>query len=158
MNSLEEYGALFQKLGLTELEVEEGDFKLKLRKENTVAVVSPALSPAGNSPAISDITSGNGETASNTLSNAQDSKEEQNVPDGEPIKSPLLGIFYAANGDNKAVKEGDQVKEGDILCTIEAMKMMNEIPSPCDGVVREIRVGDAAFAEYDAVLMTIEES
>ena len=93
MNSLEEYGALFQKLGLTELEVEEGDFKLKLRKENTVAVVSPALSPAGNSPAINDITSGNGETASNTISNAQDSKEEQNVPDGEPIKSPLLGIF-----------------------------------------------------------------
>lgn len=158
MNSLEEYGALFQKLGLTELEVEEGNFKLKLRKENTVAVVSPALSPAGDSPAINGITSGNGEAASNTLSNAQDSKEEQNVPDGEPIKSPLLGIFYAANGDNKAVKEGDQVKEGDILCTIEAMKMMNEVRSTKSGIVSKVCAKEGDLVEYNQTLFVVKAS
>ena len=76
------------------------------------------------------------------------------------MKAPLAGIFYRASkpGEKPFVEEGQRVKKGDIVGLVEAMKMMNEIPSPCDGVVREIRVGDAAFAEYDAVLMTIEES
>ncbi len=83
-------------------------------------------------------------------------------PEGKTtaVKAPLAGIFYRASkpGEKPFVEEGQRVKKGDIVGLVEAMKMMNEIPSPCDGVVREIRVGDAAFAEYDAVLMTIEES
>ena len=76
------------------------------------------------------------------------------------VKAPLAGIFYRASkpGEKPYVEVGQAVKKGDIVGLVEAMKMMNEIPAPYDGVVREIRVEDAAFAEYDAVLMTIEES
>ena len=88
------------------------------------------------------------------------------VPEGESaedmvaVRAPLAGIFYRAAGPGQKpyVEEGQSVKKGDIVGLVEAMKMMNEIPSPCDGIVREIRAEDAAFTGYDAVLMTIGEN
>lgn len=88
------------------------------------------------------------------------------VPEGESaedtvaVRAPLAGIFYRAAGPGQKpyVEEGQSVKKGDIVGLVEAMKMMNEIPSPCDGIIREIRAEDAAFTGYDAVLMTIGEN
>ncbi len=141
MNSLEEYGALFQKLGLSELEVEEGEFKLKLRKENTAinCVVAENSSLKAENP-------------------VQSAKKGEEVTEGEPIKSPLLGIFYAANGDNMAVKEGDKVKEGDILCTIEAMKMMNEVRSTKSGIVSKVCAKEGDLVEYNQTLFVVKAS
>lgn len=76
------------------------------------------------------------------------------------VKAPIAGIFYRASkpGEKPYVEEGQRVKKGDIVGLVEAMKMMNEIPSPCDGVIQEIRVEDSVFTEYGAVLMTIGEN
>ena len=144
MNSLEEYGALFQKLGLSELEVEEGEFKLKLRKELTAINAPGTTSPVAKVDfTADDDTSGEEDCAQN---------------DGEPIKSPLLGIFYATNGDNKAIKEGDQVKEGDVLCTIEAMKMMNEVRSTKSGIIRKVCAKEGDLVEYNQTLFVVKAS
>ncbi len=144
MNSLEEYGALFQKLGLSELEVEEGEFKLKLRKELT------AINAPGTTSPVAKVDF----TADGDTSGEEDSAQN----DGEPIKSPLLGIFYATNGDNKAIKEGDQVKEGDVLCTIEAMKMMNEVRSTKSGIIRKVCAKEGDLVEYNQTLFVVKAS
>jgi acetyl-CoA carboxylase biotin carboxyl carrier protein len=80
-------------------------------------------------------------------------------PDVE-VKAPLAGVFYRASkpGEAPFVREGQQVKKGETLGLMEAMKMINEIPSPCDGIIRSIEAEDGTFAEYNAVLMRIEES
>ncbi len=76
------------------------------------------------------------------------------------VRAPLAGVFYRAPkpGEAPYVQEGQTVKKGETLGLMEAMKLINEIPSPCDGVVREIAAEDGSFAEFNAVLMTIEEN
>ena len=133
MNSLEEYGNLFQKLGLTELVVEENDFKLKLKKVSTQNVVQD----------------------NNIHSSTDFQKQAEEKTEGKEIKAPLLGIFYGKIADKESLKEGDAVKEGDILCTIEAMKMMNEVRSPIDGIVKKVLALEGDLVEYNQVLFVI---
>lgn len=73
------------------------------------------------------------------------------------IKSPIVGTFYRspAPGQKPFVQVGDKVKKGDILCIIEAMKLMNEIESDVDGEVAEILVENEQMIEYGQVLIKI---
>lgn len=82
------------------------------------------------------------------------------VLDGTPVKAPLVGTFYRASapGETPFVKLGQEVKKGDTIGIIEAMKFMNEIKAPCDGTVAEILAEDESLVEYDQVLMLIKES
>lgn len=86
-------------------------------------------------------------------------KEPQSDVLGYEVKSPLVGTFYASSSpDAKAyVQVGDHVSKGTTLCIIEAMKVMNEIKAPVDGVIQKILVQTNDMVEYDQVLMTIEE-
>ena len=153
MKSLEEYGALFKDLGLSEMVVEEGDFKLKMRRE--VA--------AGNS----DVSVGSGTKPMQksddpcTMESAgvgENLQSQAKTETGAEIKSPLLGIFYALSGDKSAVKEGDTVKEGDVLCTIEAMKMMNEVKSTKSGVISKVCAKEGDLVEYNQTLFVVKAS
>jgi acetyl-CoA carboxylase biotin carboxyl carrier protein len=74
------------------------------------------------------------------------------------IKSPLVGVFYKASSPNEDafVKEGQQVKKGDVLCIIEAMKVMNEIVAKEDCVIKKILVSNEDIVEYDQDLFIIE--
>ena len=76
---------------------------------------------------------------------------------GEAVRSPLVGTFYAAPGAGAKpyVEVGSTVKEGDILCIIEAMKVMNEIHAPRAGVIKEIRAKDGDMVQFDEELMVI---
>lgn len=149
MNSLEEYAALFERLGLTELTVEEGDRKLCMKKEaprpqpETVGIYK-ATAPAKAAP----------ETAADTVAEAAQTEEPKRVRTGEVVRSPLLGVFYARVG-GEVRRIGEQVRKGDVLCTIEAMKMMNEVVSPADGVITEILAADGALVEYNQELFVI---
>ena len=95
--------------------------------------------------------------------------KEKNTAEPEPIAedtaieevlSPMPGTFYAAPTpeDSNYVKVGDNVKKGQILCIIEAMKIMNEIESDHDGVISEIKIDDGNPVEYNQVLFTIRPS
>ena len=77
--------------------------------------------------------------------------------EGKEVKSPLVGIFYAAPGEDAEpfVSVGDRVKKGDILGIVEAMKLMNEIESEYDGIVKEIAVKNAEPVEYGQTLFII---
>ncbi len=77
---------------------------------------------------------------------------------GNIVKSPIVGTFYAAPGSDKPsfVKIGDKVQEGDTLCIVEAMKIMNEITSPYVGEIAEIYVSNEELVEYGQPLFRIK--
>ena len=74
------------------------------------------------------------------------------------VRSPMVGVFYAAPAENAApyVAVGDRVKQGDTLCIIEAMKLMNEITAEKDGVVAEVCAGNGQVVEYGTPLFRLE--
>lgn len=124
----------FEKSSLTSLEIENEGFKIKLKK--------------GFAP----------ETSINEHST--NIKEEQ-VAKGScsdyEIKSPLVGTFYHANSFDSApfVNVGDYIEKGQIIGIIEAMKIMNEITSPTNGVVKTINVKNGSPIGYDQIIMTL---
>jgi acetyl-CoA carboxylase biotin carboxyl carrier protein len=108
----------------------------------------PAVTPARATPA--DGVPAPGE--------AEPTREEPPKPSLLEVKSPMVGTFYAAPepGAKPYVSVGSRVSKGQVLCIIEAMKIMNEIESEFAGVVREIRVQDAQPVEYGQVLFRID--
>ncbi len=86
------------------------------------------------------------------------SYKDQNECDGNILKSPMVGTFYSKPSPNSApyVEVGKTVKKGDILCIIEAMKLMNEIESEFDGEIKEILVKDGEPVEYGKPLFVIK--
>ncbi|HCJ36957.1 acetyl-CoA carboxylase biotin carboxyl carrier protein [Sharpea azabuensis] len=107
------------------------------------------------------------EKSSGTAQKSIETRREETIEEKEPqsdilaykVKSPLVGTFYASpSPDAKAyVQVGDHVIKGTTLCIIEAMKVMNEIKAPVNGVIQKILVQANDMVEYDQVLMTIEE-
>ena len=83
--------------------------------------------------------------------------EEVKQEQGTAITSPLVGTYYQASGTNQEpfVKVGQHIQEGDTVCIIEAMKVMNEIKATVSGTVLSINVSDGETVEYDQVLMMI---
>ena len=79
--------------------------------------------------------------------------------EGCMVKAPLVGTFYAAPSPDAApfVQVGQAVKKGDTLCLIEAMKMMNEIPAPVDGVVQAVLAENGEVVGFDAPLFCLKE-
>lgn len=138
MKLQELYGLMerFARSGLTELEWKMGaDEKITLRRTPAPVVqgaVIPAQPAAAPAPA-----------------------EEE----GEQVKAPLVGTFYAAPapGEEAFVTPGKQVKKGETLCLIEAMKMMSEIPAPADCVVEEILARDGEAVSYGQPLFRIRK-
>lgn len=91
---------------------------------------------------------------------AIDVQKEEKVEEGNVVKSPMVGTFYLKpSPDSKPyVEVGQKVKKGDVLCIIEAMKLMNEIESEFDGEITEILVKDAEPVEYGKPLFVIKNS
>lgn len=95
---------------------------------------------------------------------AQASPKTEHAPKAEPksklleVKSPMVGTFYGAPepGAKPYVTVGDRIQKGEILCIIEAMKIMNEIESEFDGVVREVVAQNAHPVEYGQVLYRVD--
>ncbi|WP_193193786.1 acetyl-CoA carboxylase biotin carboxyl carrier protein, partial [Microbulbifer taiwanensis] len=86
-------------------------------------------------------------------------EEAEAVPalTGHPVKSPMVGTYYAASspGAEPFVKVGQQVKVGDVVCIVEAMKMMNQIEADKAGTIESILVEDGQPVEFDQPLVTI---
>ena len=131
----------FERSSLTGLELEQNGTRLKLDK--TVAV---AAAPAATVAAVSAV-----------QTPAAPAPQPEAQEEGEYIKAPLVGTFYAAAGPETEpfVKVGDQVKKGQTVCILEAMKMMSEIPAPMDCVIEEILVENGSLAGYDAPLFRV---
>jgi len=87
-----------------------------------------------------------------------DKKEETDKPAFDPVCAPLVGTYYEAPAPDQPpfVREGQTVKEGDTLCIIEAMKVMNEISAPRDGRIVKIHAKNGDMVMYDQTIMEIE--
>lgn len=140
----------FEKSSLAALCYEEEDRKIELKKAaaypTTAAVTTlPNLSGAVQAaPAAQDAPA---------VPAAAESAE------GTYIKAPLVGTFYEASAPSAEpyVKVGQKVKKGDIVCLIEAMKMINEIPAPFDCEIEEIMAENETLVAYDALLFRVKE-
>lgn len=135
---------------LTEIEVERGDLKIKVKREVTVAAapIQYAAAPAPVAHAA---------PAAAPVSMPSDPATIV-ARSGEEVKSPMVGTAYLqpAPGSDPFVKAGDKVKKGQTLLIVEAMKTMNPIQAPRDGVVAEILVGDAQPVEFGEALVVLE--
>lgn len=140
---------------LTLLELEENGVKIKMQKDFKAdkAFDTILTAPTPNLqqiPLIKDI----------PLSLKNESKtENKEIINGKNIVSPIVGTFYRSSAPNKPpfVKVGDKVKKGQILCIIEAMKLMNEIESEYDCEILEILVENEQKVEYNQPLFKICE-
>jgi len=137
---------LLEESGLSEIEITEGEDKVRISKQTTVAKSS-------NDSALMYANDINGDH--------QQSDTRPSLPKNSfhEVKAPMIGTFYqASEPDAEAfVKVGDPVSEGDTLCIIEAMKMMNKIESDIDGVIERILVRNGDPVEYDEVLFLISQ-
>lgn len=135
---------------LTEIEVERGDLKIKVKREVTVAAapIQYAAAPAPVAHAA---------PAAAPISMPSDPATIV-ARSGEEVKSPMVGTAYLqpAPGSDPFIKAGDKVKKGQTLLIVEAMKTMNPIQAPRDGVVAEILVGDAQPVEFGEALVVLE--
>ncbi len=140
---------------LSELVLEDSEQAIVLKK-NEHQVISQVV-PNSNMAQIPLASVGD---VSNNLQTAVEIKEEEvkEKPKGRPITSPMVGTFYKAPSPDASpfVTVGDIVATGQVVCIIEAMKMMNEIEAEVSGRVVEICVADGQSVEYGQVLMYVE--
>ena len=136
---------------LTEVEVERGDLKIKVKREVTLAAapVHYAPAPAAAAPVAPPAPSAPAMPSDPAAIVARA---------GEEVKSPMVGTAYLQASPEAApfVQPGDKVKKGQTLLIVEAMKTMNPIQAPRDGVVAEVLVGDAQPVEFGEPLAVIE--
>jgi len=141
---------LVQQSDVTEIEVTEGESTVRISRQSLVATtvaVPQAVAPAATlAPAATAV------AAPTAIAEAPAAENDEHV-----FKSPMVGTFYAASSpdDDPFVSEGTVVKKGDVLCIVEAMKLMNEIEAEYDGVVEKVLAKNAQPLEYGQPIFVI---
>lgn len=137
---------------IAEIEIKEGEEQIKITR--ATAAVVPVVQPVAVAPAAPAVVAP-ATTASAPVATAPAPAAEET---GHVMKSPMVGTFYrSANPEAPAFTEvGKTVKEGDTVCIIEAMKMMNQIAADKSGTIKKILVENGATVEFDQPLFIIE--
>ena len=137
---------------VAEIEIHEGEESVRISRHSGVATMPAAQTvvqvPGGGSP-----------SSVATTEQAQNETTDDAEPEGNIVRSPMVGIFYEAMAPGKPsfVELGQTVKKGDVLCIIEAMKIMNQVESEISGVVSKIMVENGEPVEYGQPLFVIRE-
>jgi acetyl-CoA carboxylase biotin carboxyl carrier protein len=142
---------LVSESGISELEVTEGEGKVRIVKNAPPVYVQPSASYAPQYAQPAPPMSGEAPAA------AAPATPAVAAPQGHVVTSPMVGTFYRAPspGADPFVQVGDTVKEGQTICIIEAMKLLNEIESDKSGVVKEILVDNGQAVEYGQPLFVV---
>jgi acetyl-CoA carboxylase biotin carboxyl carrier protein len=138
---------LVEESGIAELEITEGEEKVRISKSATSAqggVTQTVTTAPQQAPVFS--------------SHAVPPPPVETIPEGHVVKSPMVGTFYrsSAPGAPAFVEVGQTVKEGETLCIVEAMKLLNEIESDKSGVIRAVLVENGQPVEYGEPLFLID--
>ena len=135
-NIIKELNDYLEEFNLTEIEYTEKDIKVKVSKSRISKNIE-ALAPANENRII---------------------KEEVSIDNTKKITSPIIGTAYLAPepGGKKFIEIGQKIKKGDTIMIVEAMKTMNHVPSPLDGVVKEISVEDGQPVEFGQTIATLD--
>jgi acetyl-CoA carboxylase biotin carboxyl carrier protein len=143
---------LVQESGIAELEITEGEEKVRIARGGAFSVTSAA---AGTAPAA--VAAGSAASGAAAAVPAAAPAEPPPGEGGHTVKSPMVGTFYRAPSPEAKpfVTVGEQVKQGQTLCVIEAMKLMNEIEADAEGIVKAILVENGQPVEYGQALFII---
>ena len=140
---------LLEESGIAEIEIHEGEESVRITRDNPNSapvqyMAAPAPAPAA-APAASDSTT-------------DESSDDSSVPSGHIVTSPMVGTFYSSPspGAPAFVNVGDVVNEGDTLCIIEAMKILNQIEADKSGKIKAVLVENAQPVEFGQPLFVIE--
>ncbi len=135
-NIIKELNDYLDEFNLTEIEYTEKDIKVKVSKSR-VTKNKEAIAP---------------DIERNII------KEEVSIDKSKKITSPIIGTAYLAPepGGKKFIEVGQKIKKGDTVMIVEAMKTMNHVPSPLDGVVKEISVEDGQPVEFGQTIATLD--
>ena len=145
---------LVSESNVSELEITEAEGKVRIVKSAGVAVAAPVVM-APPVPAVVPMAANLAAPAVATVLEAQTAAAE---PSGHAVKSPMVGTFYRSSSPGGApfVQIGSIVKEGDTLCIVEAMKILNEIESDKAGTVTQILCENGQAVEYGQPMFVIE--
>lgn len=144
---------LLEESGIDELEIHEGEESVRISRHAKQAAFSQpvyAAAPAPAAPAAAALAPATAAAAAPAASAAPQLN-------GHVVRSPMVGTFYRASSPTSAnfAEVGQSVKKGDILCIVEAMKMMNHIEAEASGVIESILAENGQPVEYDQPLFTI---
>ena len=147
---------LLDESGIAEIEVTEGEESVRISRYGASApLIQPAAPVAHPAGAAAVVESVPGVAAAPAAALAA---EERSAPSGFPIEAPMVGTMYRAPspGAPPFVEVGSRISAGDVVCIIEAMKILNQIESDVSGVVREILVENGQPVEFGQTIMIVE--
>ncbi|MBS6164082.1 MAG: acetyl-CoA carboxylase biotin carboxyl carrier protein [Clostridiales bacterium] len=150
VKEIQELAKLMEERRLSSLEIVDGEFRLRLNREPANTPVVPCETrPAGAGTATASLPVPGAETI--------DGDAIADFNELTELKSPMVGTVYLSPspGEKPFVQVGDRVKKGQVLCILEAMKLMNEYTAPQDGKIVDICVTDGQLAEYGQCLFKI---
>ena len=150
LRQIRELVRLLESSGLSVLEIEEADLRVRLEKGQTAGFAQPVPAALPQAvPAALPV-----ETAPAPAPVADGTVDFNRLKE---VKSPLVGIFYAAPspGAEPFAGVGSKVKKGDVLCVVEAMKLMNEITADADGEVIDVCVQNGQVVEFGQILFKL---
>ena len=139
---------LLEESGIAEIEINEGEESVRISRYSTSAPAPVAAPVQQLAPA----------PAAQAAPAAEDSLDDSAAISGHTVNAPMVGTFYSAPspGAPDFVKVGDHVKEGDTICIIEAMKILNQIEADKSGTVKAVLVDNAQPVEFGQPLVVIE--
>ena len=148
---IEKITKLLDSSSLTEMILQDGEQVIELRKQVCAAPVIAA-------PALASTVTSTVASSAPVAPATVEEKIETPASSGKPITSPMVGTFYSASSPTAKpfVQVGDTVSAGEVVCIIEAMKLMNEIESEVSGKITKICVENGQPVEYGQVLMYVE--
>jgi acetyl-CoA carboxylase biotin carboxyl carrier protein len=160
LKSIQEIIRMVNKSDLTEVEIEQGDFKLRIKRRSEGGVIPPIVAPQmiQSVPAYTQPVIPATHVQETVVEHTQTTTTAPASNKIQIIRSPMIGTFYRAAGPDKEpfVKVGDSIRKKQVLCMIEAMKLFNEIESEVDGKIVKILVENAQPVEYDQPLFEVE--
>ena len=147
---------LLDESGIAEIEITEGEEAVRISRYPQGAAVAPAPAPVTIAAPAPAAAAAPAPAEAHAAAPAAPAEVEE---EGFLVAAPMVGTFYAASSPGAApyVQVGDRVNEGDTLCIIEAMKMMNQIEADVSGVVKSIRVQNGEPVEYGQTLIVIDQ-
>jgi len=142
---------LLDESGIAEIEITEGEESVRISRYAAPAPMAPVAAPVAVSAPAAAMAPAAAAPAEAAAVPVED--------DGYLVSAPMVGSFYASSSPGAApyVQVGDRVNEGDTLCIIEAMKMMNQIEADVSGVIKSIRVQNGEPVEYGQTLFVIDQ-
>ncbi len=146
---------LLDESGIAEIEITEGEESVRIsRHASSVAAAPVAMAAPAPLPAAAPAAAAAPSSAPAAAPTAAEMEEE-----GHAVTAPMVGTFYSAPspGSPPFVQVGDRINEGDTLCIVEAMKMMNQIEAEVSGTVKSIRVQNGEPVEYGQILFVIDQ-